>query len=173
MARPRPLTRLREQPKNDVREPVIAFSFSSTWQRFWRMPTPNRRLVVETMLGLALARIVIALLPVRRIGWLASWPARRPEPPPTTRTEIIRRIRWAITACASHAPWRAMCFEQGLAAQFLLRRRGIPAVLYVGAALDSQTGFAAHVWVRDGEVDVVGGEASGRFGLLTSFPPRP
>ena len=148
-------------------------TFSRTWQRFWRMSTPDRRLVVEATLGLALARIAVLVLPLHRLGWLASRPVRRPEPPPQARGEVIRRIRWAITACASRVPWRALCFEQGLAAQLLLRRRGIPAVLYVGAALDDQNGFAAHVWVRDGEVDVVGGETSARFGLLTSFPARP
>ena len=137
------------------------------------MATSDRRLVVETTLGLALARIAVIVLPLRRLGWLASRPLLRPEPQPMERAESVRRIRWAITACASRVPWRALCFEQGLAAQLLLRRRGIAAVLYVGAALDDQDGFAAHVWVRDGEVDVVGGEAAGRFGLLTSFPSRP
>ena len=151
----------------------MTFSFSRAWQRFWRMPIPDRWLVVETTLGLALARIAVLVLPLRRLGWLASRPVRQPEPPPQARAETIRRVRWAIGACASRVPWRAQCFEQGLAAQFLLRRCGIPAVLCVGAALDDQRGFAAHVWVRDGEVDVVGGQASARFGFLTSFPPRP
>ena len=137
------------------------------------MTTSDRRLVIEAALGLAIARIAIIGLPLRRLGWLASRPVRRPEPPPPARADTIRRTRWAIGACAGRVPWRALCFEQGLAAQFLLRRRGIPAVLYVGAALDDQGGVAAHVWVRDGAVDVVGGETSGRFRLLTSFPQEP
>ena len=137
------------------------------------MPTGDRWLVVETTLGLALARIVILVLPFRRIGWMVSRPTRRPEPPPATRAETIRRIRWAITACANRVPWRALCFEQALAAQFFLRRRGVPVVLYFGAALDDPDRLAAHAWVRDGEVDVIGGETSAQFGVLTSFPQRP
>ena len=50
-----------------------------------------------------------------------------------------------------------MCFQQGLAAQLMLRRRGIPSVLYYGAAQDG-SGLHAHVWVRDGDIDVIGGE---------------
>ena len=140
------------------------------WRRFWRLPAVDRRLVVETTLALALARVVVMMLPLRGLGWLASRRVRASAPP--ARADVTRRIRWAVTACASYVPWRALCFEQGLAAQLLLRRCGIPAVLHVGAALDDQTGFAAHAWVRDGDTDVVGCEIADQFSLLTSFPPR-
>jgi hypothetical protein len=66
-----------------------------------------------------------------------------------------------------------MCFEQGLAAQFMLRRRGVPSVLYYGAALDDQDGLSAHVWVRDGDVDIIGGEIASQFAVLATFPPQP
>jgi hypothetical protein len=64
-----------------------------------------------------------------------------------------------------------MCFQQGLAAQLMLRRRGIPSVLYYGAAQDDRSGLYAHVWVRDGDVDVIGGEIADRFAILAAFPP--
>jgi len=64
-----------------------------------------------------------------------------------------------------------MCFEQGLAAQLMLRRRGIASVLYFGVAPNDQNGLAAHVWVRDGDVDVVGGESASEFAVLATFPP--
>ena len=54
----------------------------------------------------------------------------------------------------------------------MLRRRGIPSVLYYGAAPDDRCGIVAHVWVRDGEADVVGCELAGRYALLASFPPQ-
>jgi hypothetical protein len=65
-----------------------------------------------------------------------------------------------------------MCFQQGLATQFMLRRRGIPSVLFYGAAPDDRGGLSAHVWVRDGSVDVIGGETASRFALLATFPPQ-
>jgi hypothetical protein len=69
-------------------------------------------------------------------------------------------------------PWRALCFQQGLAAQLMLRRRGIPSVLYYGAAQEDRTGLCAHVWVRDGEIDVIGGEIAHRFAILATFPSQ-
>ena len=44
-------------------------------------------------------------------------------------------------------------------------------MLYYGAAQDEKSGLHAHVWLRDGEVDVVGGEIACRFATLAMFPP--
>jgi hypothetical protein len=54
----------------------------------------------------------------------------------------------------------------------MLRRRGIPSVLYYGAAQDNRTGLSTHVWVRDGDLMVVGGEIAHRFAILATFPPQ-
>jgi hypothetical protein len=66
-----------------------------------------------------------------------------------------------------------LCFQQGIAAQLMLRRRGIPSVLFYGAAQDELAGLFAHVWVRDRDVNVVGGEIAHRFAMLATFPPQP
>ena len=52
----------------------------------------------------------------------------------------------------------------------MLRRRGVPSFLYFGAAPDDKRGLIAHVWVRDGDVDIVGGEETSRFAVLATFP---
>jgi hypothetical protein len=82
------------------------------------------------------------------------------------------RVRWAVVACARWVPWRTMCFQQGLAVQFMLRRRGIPSVLYYGAATDDGRGLSAHVWVCDGDLNIVGGEIASRYAVLCTFPPQ-
>lgn len=120
---------------------------------------------------LALSAIVIAVLPFRYAGQLSSLRIGRAEPSGDERTLAVRRVRWAVLASARRVPWRAMCFEQGLAAQMMLRRRGIASVLYFGAAINDPKGLSAHVWVRDGEVDVLGGEVASEFAVLTTFPP--
>jgi len=53
----------------------------------------------------------------------------------------------------------------------MLRRRGIDSVLYYGAAQDPENGLRAHVWVRDGDVDVIGCEIARGFAILAAFPP--
>src|SRR5262249_46649951 len=122
-------------------------------------------------LWLAIAGIVIAVLTLRHVGLLAARPIRQSFPR-HARLNKVRRIRWAIITTAERVPWRALCFQQGLAAQIMLRRRGIPSVLYYGAAQDDRSGLHAHVWVRYGEMDVIGGEIAHRFAILATFPPQ-
>jgi hypothetical protein len=139
--------------------------------KFFRLPQHDRILVLEAALWLSVASLAIAILPFRRIGRLAGISIRRPQLPPQTRVTEARRIRWAVLTTARQLPWHAMCFQQGLAAQFMLRIRGVPSVLYYGAASDEQNGLSAHVWVRDGNIEVVGGEIAARFAPLAAFPP--
>ncbi len=142
------------------------------FQRFWRLSWQDRLLRTETVLGLAVAGLAIAVLPFRHVKLLAASSIRRPEPTRQERLTMARRIRWAIIGASARVPWRALCFQQGLAAQLMLRRRGVPSVFYYGAAQDDQSGLQAHVWVRDGDDDVIGGEMADRFVVLARFPPQ-
>ena len=138
------------------------------WQLSWR----DRVSLVEAIFWLALAALAIAVLPFAHLGRLALFPVCGQTPAHPRRLAETRRVRWAVVACARRVPWRAMCFEQGLAVQFMLRRRGIPSVLFYGAAPDDQRGLSAHVWVRDCDVDVIGGETASRYAVLANFPPQ-
>jgi hypothetical protein len=138
--------------------------------KFWRLPWQHRLLLLEAALWLAIAAVAIAVLPFRYVGLLAARPVRPVKLSSQVRANKVRRVRWAVITAAARAPWRALCFQRGLAAQFMLRRRGVPSVLYYGAVQDDQKGLCAHVWVRDGDVDVVGGEIANRFAILTTFP---
>ena len=134
------------------------------------MSWQDRFLQLEAVLCLAVAALAIAFLPFRYVGSLAARPMRRPELSHQSRMDAVRRIRWAIISTAARVPWRTLCFQQGLAAQLMLRRRGIPSVLHYGAAQDDRSGLHAHVWVRDGHIDVVGGEIAHLFSVLVEFP---
>jgi len=135
-----------------------------------RLDWNERLTLIEAMGVLFIASAVIAFLPFRTVGKLAAVRTRPPEPAQDERLLIVRRIRWAILACARRVPWRALCFEQGLTAHWMLRRRGIASVLFFGAAPHDAKGLLAHVWVRDGNVDVIGGEAAAEFAVLATFP---
>jgi len=133
----------------------------------------ERRLFAEALVLLALATAAIRLLPFRVVGRLASRPIREPAADPASEAELIRAVRHAVLGCARRVPWPAVCFPQGLAAQWMLRRRGIPATLYFGAVNHRTMGLNAHVWVRVGALGVVGTENASGFAPLAEFPPAP
>lgn len=131
--------------------------------------TPRRTsLLAEALALLTFSSVVIALVPFRHVGRLASWPTRHRAPGDAAR--LIAEVAWAVEACARRLPWSAVCYQQGLSAQLMLRRRGVASTLYFGAAPDKESGLKAHVWVRAGQSDVVGCELADRFAVLSAFP---
>lgn len=115
---------------------------------------------------LALASLLVALLSFRRVAALASHGQQGVPASPGQ----ARRIEHAIDVWAQRVPWRAVCFQQGLAAQLMLRRRGLAASLHYGAARDADGKLIAHVWVRSGGIDVIGCAGAERYGVLGIFP---
>lgn len=129
--------------------------------------------LAEATAALAVAAPMIAFLPFRRVVALVRHPVGRSPVPPPNRAEQIGLVRWAVTAAARRLPWRAKCFEQGLAAQWLLRRRGIGSEIHYGIARDGSAGLQAHVWVTVGTLPVVGAEIAPDFVEIDCFGALP
>lgn len=140
--------------------------------KLWRMTWPERGFILEAAILLAIARTVTLFVPFRDIARLASRPVRRAAPSAGRRNALVESVRSAVSRCARKVPWRALCFEQGFAAQAMLRRRGIDAVMYYGAATNGTDELSAHVWVRDGDNDVIGCENAAQYAVLATFPAR-
>lgn len=146
------------------------------WRRLWRRRA-DLPLLLEAAAGLGLAWAAMRLVPFGRLAaWLHPRVRRRASPPPAAAE--VARVAWAVTVAARLVPWPAVCIHQGIVAQRLLARRGIPAELYYGVRSAPGTGdipadILAHVWVRAGGLDVVGHEVAGDYVTLASFPSRP
>lgn len=141
----------------------------ATFARLGKSTAAERRLLVEAVASLAVASFLIALVPFRKVATLARLP-EGDAPGPSEQLREIAAVRWAVAASARRVPWRAKCIEQGFAAQWMLRRRAVPAVLHYGVAKRDGE-LAAHVWVRSGPNDVIGCENSGEFAEVAQFPP--
>lgn len=116
---------------------------------------------------LALASLLIAMLSFRRVATIAAKRGGRAIATPAEARAIAR----AVAGWGHRVPWHAVCFQQGLAAHLMLRRRGLTTALHYGAMRDDAGALIAHVWVRSGDVDVIGCDGSERYGLLATFPP--
>lgn len=90
-------------------------------------------------------------------GWLCGWRMfQAPERDAALITDAVARVRGAT------------CLTRAMAAQEMLRRRGMESEIRVGVALEG--GFRAHAWlVRDGET-LMGGAGAAEYAELLTIP---
>ena len=139
------------------------------YRKFATLDRMDRRLVVEAASVMALVWTGLRLLRFPALRRLLDRYAstrtrlRAGEPPLTT----IGNVRWAITAVAPRFP-SATCLVQALAADAILRRRGLAPELHIGVRADGNSArrIEAHAWVEcDGSV------AIGSIEHLSEFTP--
>ena len=131
---------------------------------------PNKLMLAEAILLLATASAAIRLLPFRRTVELMKGREGTAEPSLAEQRRIVAQCRWAVSAWADRVPWRAVCFQRGLALHLMLRRRGIRSILHYGVAQTEQEGLRAHVWIDVGGRTILGAGDAPRFTRLASFP---
>ena len=78
-------------------------------------------MLAEALATLTIASLAIALLPFRTVAAAASVKGAVRE---GADRETIRRVRSAVQAWGRRVPWKAVCFQRGLAVHWMLRRRG-------------------------------------------------
>jgi hypothetical protein len=121
-------------------------------------------MLVRASVLLGFASAAVALLPFRLAIRFGSVPLGLANCSPE---DCI----WAVEAAARRLPWRTLCIEKGLAAQRLLRTRGVNAVLHYGARHHPATGkLEAHVWVTVDGRPVIGGAEAPDFAPIATYP---
>jgi transglutaminase superfamily protein len=114
----------------------------------------EQSIALEAMVGLAATWMGLRIAGFQR--WKTMMARLRRKEMRTVGTaaplDSVARIAQMELAVASHLPFRTNCLEQSLVLLWLLRRRGIPAELRIGARKESNR-FQAHAWVEfDGTV---------------------
>ena len=135
----------------------------------WRalaLPSHESGQVVRAAIALASAKLAIRFLPFAKTVELGSVPLAKPSRDGArTIDDWVRAVRRAGYA----VPWRSVCFDQGLALQRLLRKRGVAAVLCYGGSPPASR-LRAHVWVKVGDRVVLGEEEMKGHHLLACYP---
>lgn len=141
------------------------------WTKFDRCDWRERRCLVEALILLVLAAVAIRMMPLRWLGWIASIGPFGSDPTTADRAEDIGcMVGWAVDRAARRSPMRAKCFEQGLAAQVMLRRRGIDSAMFYGVGTKGSRRLHAHVWIETECSPIIGDPDPGGFALLATWP---
>lgn len=129
-------------------------------------------LLAEALATLAWASAEIANKPFAHVAAIAG---SRPVRGAPADTREIDRVVQAVQAWARRVPWRAVCFQQGLAVHLMLRRRGVRSRMHYGVSqtvekTPGDKALGAHVWIGVGDRLVIGGEEAARFACLATYP---
>lgn len=111
--------------------------------------TATRRETLEAWLLLLLVDLAIARGGLPRIHRLVRGLRVRSRRGGVDRARIVDAVNDAVTRAGVWYPRTALCLPRSAVATWLLRRRGIPAVMVIGVR---KMPFYAHAWV---EVDGV------------------
>ena len=147
---------------------------SSRLQKFLALDGRRRRFLLTAFISLARSRRALATTPFKTLverlcvnGGGGAAHSLSPE-----QAEIAQDIGWAVRTAAAHAPGDNSCLVQVLAAQRMLRARGIGGTCHIGAAFGespAEPGFQAHAWLTCGGAFVTGEAGHERFSVLTEF----
>ncbi|MGC1188506.1 MAG: lasso peptide biosynthesis B2 protein [Candidatus Acidiferrales bacterium] len=125
------------------------------WKGFWRLAPRERRVVLRAGMMLSLTVVALRVLGFPRWrGRLEKYVANAPAAggDAASRLALAREVTGLATKAERRGPLRPNCLERSLVLWWLLRRRGLPAELRIGARKENAR-FEAHAWVElEGEV---------------------
>ena len=85
------------------------------------------------------------------------------------QARVAQGIGWAVTRAARYVPFKAVCLPQAMAAQVMLRRRGVQSVMHFGAAKGTDKPLDAHAWLDAAGVEVTGYPVAEGFAEIACF----
>lgn len=121
-------------------------------RRALALPPRDLLLGLEAFGYLAIARLLLVLPFARAMQVLGlkagpasdlAWYAAGPD---ESADDELRRIGIALLRAASIAPFRAVCLQQAVAANLMLRRRRQYSEIHFGVAKGQQGDVTAHAW---------------------------
>ncbi len=133
-------------------------------RKWFALPPAERRAAAEALVLVALFALALKLFPFRVVvRWVPSksWRGAR-----LTEERIGALVDRAGSAL------RASCMPRAFALARILASRGIPHELLVGVRR-SDSGIAAHAWVRCESGVLVGGTGADQYYPLLTLPVRP
>ena len=124
----------------------------------------DRRLALGALAALVAARLTLAAASYATVRRFVSRTRQRHRALPISAEECRRAVERAARLIPSTS-----CLPRAIAAEYLLRRAGLPATMLLGARLDARGDLHAHAWVESNGVSITGGEVSG---YVPFSPPR-
>jgi len=118
--------------------------------KFWSLNGSEKKFLCEASILLLLSNTCVKTIAFRHIdGFLRSrWNGDIKGN--VDQEQVIRLVQRSISRAANVLPWKSLCLSRSIAEFIMLRRRGIPAVMFTGVRFSDDSLLEAHAWVDTG-----------------------
>ncbi|HBM16130.1 MAG TPA: lasso peptide biosynthesis B2 protein [Lentisphaeria bacterium] len=136
--------------------------------KFSKLKNADKRLIIEAVVFLFIARMTILFLPYSVLKkLLGKHKHRNIVEPLDIRT--IRKVANIIKIASDRLPWKCNCLPQAIAARHMLKKRNISSTLYLGMSKDKEKKIIAHAWLKAGNIPITGGRDNSEFTEVAYF----
>lgn len=135
-----------------------------------RLRLAPRLLLAEAVLYLLAARFALSIFSFQQLTRFFTSPARQPELVGAERARVRNEVGRVVFKVRRTSLLRTTCMHRAIAAQAMLRRRGVSTTLCYGARTLPEEGLTTHVWLQDGTQGVVGHYSAKSYYILERFP---
>src|SRR5262245_22163455 len=148
--------------------------------KFWGLSRREKGLFCEAGILFLAAKVSVHTMPFRHIERYlrVHWGGGAADI--CDRHEEVRLIRLTLSRAGGLFRWKAPCLSRSIAEFIMLRRRGIPAVMYMRVKVIENSALSAHAWVEASAVGAdrdCGGYANvlviGQVGVKSPTPRPP
>jgi Transglutaminase-like superfamily len=127
------------------------------FRRYWSLTRREKLLFFEACVLLLTSNLSIKTVAFRHIeSYLRHWTDRSRNT--FARSDDVKNdiklIDLSVARATNVLPWNCLCLSRSMAKLIMLRRRGIPAILFAGVKSLEDSSLSAHAWVRT-DVDVM------------------
>ena len=142
---------------------------------FWKLPRADQRLLLEAWLWLGIGRIAMSAVPFSHVHPRLGQTVTESPVDISPYTQLAAsRVAWAVEKMRWFTPWTSNCMIRAIAAQRLLRCRGIDSTLYIGIGKADGQEFDAHAWLRCGNQILSGKSGHEQYAVVAHFAqPEP
>jgi hypothetical protein len=118
--------------------------------KFWSLSRREKKFLFEASILLLLSNACVKVIAFRHLDRFLRTRWNNVIEDGTDQKQEIRLVQRSISRAANVLPWKSLCLSRAIAEFIMLRRHGIPAVMFAGVRFSGHSSLDAHAWVDTG-----------------------